>query len=108
MMIRKKILRIETGKHFTLKEKSIGPPKICLGGKVRRVILKKGQKFWGYYSSQYFQNAVKNVEDFLKKRGTKLSMRGTNPISNGYRPDFDVTPPLEPALASYNQSLMLT
>ena len=101
-----KILRAEIGKHFTLKEKSIGPPKIYLGGKVRQVKLDNGRKCWGYSSSQYVQNAVKNVEEFLAKRGSKLPMRGKNPIVTGYRPEVDVTPPLEPALASYYQSLI--
>ena len=101
-----KILREEIGKHWTLKEKSIGPPKIYLGGKVRKVKLENGQQCWGYSSAQYVQNAVKNVEDFLSKRGSKLPMRGKNPISTGYRPEIDVSPPLEPSLASYYQSLI--
>ena len=101
-----KILRAEIGKHFTLKEKSIGPPKIYLGGKVGKVTLENGQKCWGYSSSQYVQNAVKNVEEFLSKREAKLPMRGKYPITTGYRPEFDISPPLEPALASYYQSLI--
>ena len=37
-----KILRDELGKYFGLKEASIGPPKIYLGGKMRKVNLNNG------------------------------------------------------------------
>eukprot|EP00957_Ditylum_brightwellii_P145906 11110800-Ditylum_brightwellii.AAC.1 len=34
-----KMLRAETGKYFTLKDESVGPHKIYLGGHVRKVTL---------------------------------------------------------------------
>jgi hypothetical protein len=51
--------------NFTLKEKSIGPPKIYLGGSVRKVQLNNGVECWAYSSSQYVQAAVKKVEAYL-------------------------------------------
>jgi hypothetical protein len=52
-----------------LKEESIGPPKIYLGGHVRRVQLNNGVECWAFSSSQqYVQAAVKNVEEYLSKQ----------------------------------------
>ena len=39
-----KILQKEIGKYFKLKEASISPPAIYLGGKMRKVVLKNGAK----------------------------------------------------------------
>ena len=65
------ILRKEIGKYFELKEKSIGPPKLYLGGHLRLVELDNGVKAWAYSSSQYVRAAVQNVEDFIAKDETK-------------------------------------
>ena len=43
-----KMLREEIGKHFNLKEKSVGPPDVYLGGKMRKVNLKNGYKVWDF------------------------------------------------------------
>ena len=45
------ILRKETGRYFELKEKSIGPLKIYLGGLVRKVELENGANAWAFSSS---------------------------------------------------------
>ena len=46
-----KLLREEIGKYFKLKEASIGPPKVYLGGKMRKVELENGSKAWAFSSS---------------------------------------------------------
>ena len=58
------ILREEVGKYFELvKEASIGPPDIYLGGKVSKVKLENGVSAYSSFSaSQYVQAAVNNVE----------------------------------------------
>jgi hypothetical protein len=43
----------DLGRYFTLKEESIGPPKIYLGGSVRKVQLDNGVECWAFSSSQY-------------------------------------------------------
>ena len=53
------ILRNDIGRYFELKECSIGPPKIYLGGQVRKVELDNGVNAWAFSSSQYVQSAVK-------------------------------------------------
>ena len=62
------VLRNEIGKYFELKEDSIGPPKIYLGGHCRKVTLENGVQAWAFGSSQYVKAAVENVRDFLNKQ----------------------------------------
>ena len=57
-------------------------------------------------SSQYIQDAVKNVESHLKKKGEYLPKRATSPWVRDYRPEVDVTPELTSEEASYFQSLI--
>jgi hypothetical protein len=66
------ILRQELGKYFTLKEASIDPPDIYLGGKMRQVVLENEVKAWSFSSSQYVQEAVSNVLKYLTKKGKKF------------------------------------
>ena len=69
------ILREEIGKHFKLKEESIGPPLQYLGGKLRQVTMANSQKCWSFGSTQYLRAAVDNVEDYLGKKGQKIPVR---------------------------------
>ena len=55
----------DLGRYFELKEESIGPPKIYLGGYCRRVKLENGMEAWAFSSSQYVQAAVKIVEEYV-------------------------------------------
>jgi hypothetical protein len=103
------LLRNELGRYFTLKEESIGPPKIYLGGHVRKVELENGVKCWAFSSSQYVQAAVKNVEEYLAKRGDanwKLPTKAETPMQTSYRPELDVSPELQPTDAAYYMSLI--
>jgi hypothetical protein len=52
------ILREGIGKYFELKEESIGPLKLYLGGSIREVELENGIKAWAFGSSQYVQEAT--------------------------------------------------
>ena len=101
-----KMLREEIGKYFKLKEKSIGPPDVYLGGKMRRVNLENGSKTWAFSSSQYVVEAVKNVEAYLARKEKKLNAKAGAPISNRYRPEIEATGELRPFDAAYYQSLM--
>jgi hypothetical protein len=96
----------EIDKYFSLKEKSIGPPKIYLGGKVSKVTLPSGIWAYSFSSSQYVQEAVKNVEEYLGQRNMKLSRKANSPISPGYRPELDQSDELNSEEAAYYQSLI--
>ena len=105
-----KVLRQELGKYFRLKEKSIGPPDIYLGGKMREVVLDNGVKAWAFGSSQYVHAAVKNVEDYLAKQPKPqrytMPSKAETPLRTTYRAELDVTPELKPLEGAYYQSLI--
>ena len=102
------VIRMEIGKYFELKQESIKPPDLYLGGRMRQVELDNGFKAWDFGSYQYVQAAVKNVEEYLKKHSKKpLPTKGhMNPLTSNYRPDIDISPELEPQYGSYYQSLI--
>ena len=85
------MLREYIGNYFKLKEKSIGPPDVYLGGKMRRVKLENGSKAWAISISQYVVEAVKNVGAYVEKKDKKLNSKASAPISNGYIPDTEAT-----------------
>ena len=78
-----------------------------LGNKVSQVTIENGAKCWTLSSSQYIQNAVKNVETHLKKTGEPpLPNKVQSPWPYKYSPEGDVTPELSPTHTSYYQSLI--
>ena len=101
------VLEQEIGKHFLIKEESVGPPEIYLGNKVSQLVMPSGRRAWGWSSSQYVQNAIKNVEEYLKKKGKdSLPRKATSPFSTEYRPELDVSAELNPQEAAHYQSLI--
>ena len=107
------ILRNEIGVHFKLKEESVGEHKLYLGGKIikKAYETKEGIKdLWSFSSSQYIQNACKNVKQYLKNEtrpGFKVTKKDNrSPISSGYRPELDETEELSPEDASHYHSLI--
>ena len=96
------------GKYFELKEESIGPPKLYLGGHVSKVELDNGVKCWSFSSSQYVQTAVKNVETHVAKVNDaqwQLPTKADTPLKASYHPELDMSPELDTANAAYYQSL---
>ena len=93
------ILRNELRRYFHLKEESIGPPTIYLGGRVHKVQLENGVWTWSFSSSQYVQSAVKNVEEYVRKPENshlKIPTKAETPLTTSYRPELDVSPELTP------------
>ena len=101
-----RVLTDEIGKYFELKKESIGHPKICLGGSVRKLELENGAKAWAFGSSQYVRSTVRNAENTLEKNGRNLPNRAETPIKTDYRPELDATPELVPVQAACYQSLI--
>lgn len=99
------ILRCELGKYFELKEESTGPPKIHLGGHMRKVQLENNTEAWAFGSSQCVQSAVKNVESHATKRGWKLP-RANTPITTVHRPELDTSTELNVSDSMHYQSLI--
>ena len=99
-------IRKELTEKFVVKPKSIGRPTQYLGNKVSYLQLDNGNYAWGFSSSQYVQNAVKNVEKHLAREGKSLPTRVKSCWTTNYRPEVDVTPELSPQKAAYYQSLI--
>ena len=81
------ILQSELGRYFELKEESIRPLSLYLGGNVRKVVLEDSTHAWALSSSQYVQTAVKNVEDYmnaLDRKDLKLPTRAETPMKTSY------------------------
>lgn len=102
----REVLEAEVGKYWKLKPDSIEPPSIYLGNKVTKVIFENNVEAWSFSSSQYVQNAVMNVAEYLKQISLSLPKRASNPLSFNYRPEIDITPILSPQKAAYFQSLI--
>ena len=102
-----KILRNEIGKSLWLKEKSIGDLGKYLGGELRKVKLNNGIDFWELSSTQYVQDAVKNVEQYLKVKGKKPIAKTPDPFQNNYRPEIDMTEDMGEDDAEYYHSLIV-
>ena len=100
------ILRNEIGKYFELKEASIGPLNIYLGGHVRKVELSNGVKCYTFSSSKYVQAAVSNVEEAPRNKGMCFPTRAETLINTEYRPELDTTSELMSTEASWYQSLI--
>ena len=52
------------------------------------------------------QDAVNNVEQYLKSKGKKLMAKAPAPMTNGYRPEIDISEELPDDEASYYHSLI--
>jgi hypothetical protein len=64
-------------------------------------------KAWAFSSSQYVQEAVKNVEQCLLSKGGKLPNKAETPMQTSYQPELDITPKLTPTTdAAYFQSVI--
>ena len=65
---------------------------------------------WGLLPAKYVQQAVRNVKTYLKNNldgRYSLPKRGDNPFPVDYAPKEDVTPLLEPEVATYYMQLIV-
>ena len=61
------ILRTEIGRYFELKEESIGPPKVYLGGRLRKVQLENGTWVWSF---RFFTICSSDSEEYRAMVGS--------------------------------------
>ena len=102
-------LQNELGRYFHLKEESIRPPTIYLGGRVCNVQLENGVWAWSFSSSQYVQSANKSVEEYVgrpENSHLKIPSKAETPFMTSYRSELDVSPELTPRDSTYYQSLI--
>ena len=93
-------------KYFMMKKGSIGDPDVYLGGKLRKVTLDNGVVAWSYCPSKYVQEAVSNVERYLKEnhKGRKLKRKVNDPWPYKYDELEDESPELNPKDGQFYQS----
>ena len=94
---------------------SIGEPDVYLGGKVRKVELDTGEVFWAFSSSQYVQEAYKNVCNHFVLRNGKhklqdcqyfLPTKALAIMTTDYCAEIDVSLELNATDAAYYWSLI--
>ena len=93
--------------YFKMKPGSIGDPDVYFGAKLRKMTLANVVESWGMSPSKYVQEAVRNIEAYLRDNmsGRKLGKcRGSAQFPPGYTPELDVMPQLRRTLAAYYQS----
>jgi hypothetical protein len=66
------ILRNELGKYFKLKEASIGPPDVYLGGKMWQVVMENGAKAWSFSPFSMFKRLL-TMSPSISLQGVKNS-----------------------------------
>ena len=80
-------------------------PDVYLGAKVKRMEMPNGVQAWALSSSKYVQEAIQNVENYLRDglRGRTLRKRAPTLFMSEYDPDMDMTKQLSTELATYYQ-----
>jgi hypothetical protein len=93
-------------KYFKMKKDSIGDPAFYLGAKLRPTALPNGVTAWGMSSSKYVQEAVRNIDEYLRSNndGMTLAKRAPTPFPSGYAPEIDDSQELNPENVSHFQS----
>jgi hypothetical protein len=80
------------GKHYKLKDGSVGNPNIYLGASIVRT--NNGERdMWTMSSDRYIEAATKNVEAYLEEVGERLrgKVRAVTPFASGYKPELDTS-----------------
>ena len=98
----------EIDSHYKIKAGSTGEPSVYLGAQIYKHSLPDGRWAWGMTSEKYIANAVRIVENMLKKDGDGKHLKTTArvPIVSSYKPELDTSPELGPDLTARFQQLI--
>jgi len=97
---------------YILKPGSVKEPTEYLGAEIRKhtIVYSDGSQSekpcWAMSSDLYVKRAIAEVERELAEIDQCLKKTVSTPISNGYRPELDITPELDPRRANYYQGLI--
>ena len=58
---------------------------------MRQVVLENVSKAWDFGYAKYVKAAVRNVKEYLSKKGEALKDRAPTPLSNTYRPEIEIS-----------------
>ncbi len=99
----------DLNKFISLKLDSVGTPNIYLGAKLKLIQPENSVWSWGIGPSKYVRETVKNCKDYISEHllpQYRLPKLAPNPFLAKYELGIDVSPELDPDLASYFQSLI--
>ena len=96
---------------YTLKEGSVKEPDAYLGAEIMKWTIEKSDEptkpRWAMSSDAYVKRAVVEVERYVvTKSGKRLPTKVTTPMTQGYRPELDVSLELDSEQATYYQGLI--
>ena len=97
---------MQINKCFPMKPGSLGEPTNYLGGKISKVQISNGVITHALSMSQYVRDAIKNVEQEMKKKSIALFKRVQSPFTYDYAPELDKSKELTGDDATYYQSLI--
>ena len=89
-----------------LKNDKYEPPNDYLGAVLSRMTTASGTECWTQSSDKYVEASIKEIEAVLLKKGRALPTKCNTPLSNGYRPEVDITCELKAEGLRYYQELI--
>jgi hypothetical protein len=96
---------MEINKFFTIKKEGMGDPDIYLGCKLRKHTLPNGQAAWIQSPSKYIEEAVRKAGDYFESvYSMTYPKKVTSPFTPDYRPEMDITEPLNAEKVTFYQS----
>ena len=96
------------GEVYEIKEGSAGAPSTYLGAQVYRHSLPDGRSAWAMSSEKYAKNAVRTVKELLREDGEGCHLKSTAsvPYPTSYKPELDMSEPLDEDLMSRYKQLI--
>jgi hypothetical protein len=89
-------------KYFKMKPSSIMEPTFYLVAKLKKTVMPNDVVSWGMSSSKYVQEAVQNMQEYLKEnRDRKLKKKASAPFEATFRAEIEESPVLGPEMANY-------
>jgi hypothetical protein len=96
---------MEINKFFTIKKEGMGDPDVYLGCKLRKHTLPNGQEAWIQSPSKYIEEAVRKAGDYFESAySMTYPKKDTSPFTPDYRPEMDITEPLNAKKVTFYQS----
>ena len=95
---------------YRMKEGSVAKPELYLGAQIKeyRVPNQISCPCWTMSAEKFLKEAIRNLEFNLKKINKRLPSTKPTPLSSVYRPEIDVSAPLDNDYVNWYQKLIGT
>jgi len=93
---------------YRMKEGSITVPELYLGAQIKQFkpSNQPGEVYWSMSAEHYLKEAIRNLEFDLGRMNKRLPSNVPTPLSSGYRPELDVSAPLDNDFTTWFQKLI--